>query len=65
MKVQVPVNDYYEHMRGYQAEPLGEYSNAQRHVYFSRPMGKYITARRRGAKMELEFTEDCPCGSDN
>lgn len=64
-RVSVPLGDYYSHLRGYQAEPLPEYSNKGRHVYFSRPLQQYITARRKGAKMEFEFTADCPCTYDH
>lgn len=65
MKTRVPMNDYHAHLQGYQAEPVREYSNGKRHVYYSRPMGKYIIARRRGNQIELEFTAECPCGSDD
>jgi hypothetical protein len=64
-RVSVQLGDYHAHIQGYQGEPLPEYSNAKRHVYFSRPLQKYITARRKGAKMELEFTADCPCTYDH
>jgi hypothetical protein len=63
--IEVPFNDLQYHLRAYRAQPLAEYSNAQRHVYFSPPMKIYITVRSKKGKAELEFTEDCPCSYDD
>ena len=49
---------------GYQAEADRDLSNGKRHVYFSRPMGKWIIVRRRGNQAEFEFKNDCPCSYD-
>jgi hypothetical protein len=61
MKTRVPIADVNAHLRGYQAAIEREYSNNNRHVYFSRPMQKWIIVRRRGNQAELEFTDECPC----
>lgn len=63
--VQVPFSDLRAHLRGYRAQPLPEYSNEKRHVYFSPPMKVYITVRSKDGKAELEFTDDCPCSYDD
>lgn len=64
-KSKVSASDYQAVLRGYQAQPLSEYSNDKRHVYYSAPLQNYITVRRtRSGSMELEFTADCPCGTD-
>lgn len=54
----------YKHLQGYQAEADYELSNNRRHVYFSRPMGKWIIVRRKGNQAEFEFKNDCPCDYD-
>jgi hypothetical protein len=55
----------YEHLRGYQAEAEPGISNGKRHVYYSRPMRKWIIVRRRGNQAEFEFKDDCPCDYDH
>lgn len=65
MTVEVPIEDLQKHLQNYRAEPLPEYSNNKRHVYFLRHTGQYITVRRVGKKAELEFTTDCPCSYDD
>jgi hypothetical protein len=50
---------------GYRARLQSEYSNNRRHVYFSRPLQKYIVVRRRGSMAELEFLDECPCDYDD
>jgi hypothetical protein len=64
-RVSVPIGDLQAHLRGYQAKGLPEYSNNQRHVYQSQPMGLYITVRRKGGSAELEFTSECPCAYED
>jgi hypothetical protein len=63
--VKVPFPDLQAHLRGYRAQPLAEYSNAKRHVYFVPHLKKYITVRSKGGQAELEFTDDCPCTYDD
>ncbi len=48
-------------LRGYRAEIDRDSSNGKKHVYFSRPLQKWITVRRKGTMFELEFTNECPC----
>lgn len=60
-----PWNDLPLHLQGYQARPLPEYSNSNRHVYKSNTVG-YITVRKKGNTAHLEFTGNvCPCGWDD
>ena len=61
----VPVSDMHAHLQAYQAEPLREYSNGKRHVYYLRHSNKYLTVRKKGNKVEFEFTDDCPCTYDD
>ncbi len=63
--VSVPFSDMKAHLAGYQAQPLPEYSNNKRHVYFSRSMQQYITVRSMNGMAEFEFTADCPCTYDD
>lgn len=66
MFVSVPISDLNAHLRAYRAEPLPEYSNNKRHVYYIRHANKYITVRKRkSGEAELEFTTDCPCSYDD
>jgi hypothetical protein len=64
MKTQVPIRDMHSHLQGYQAEADRDLSNNKRHVYFSRPMNKWIIVRRKGNMAEFEFKNDCPCSYD-
>lgn len=63
--VTIPVADLQAHLRGYRAQPLPEYSNNKRHVYFMPHLKTYITVRRVGNQYELEFTQECPCSYDD
>ena len=65
MKSKVPIQDLNAHLRGYRASLLREYSNNEKHVFFSRPMGQWITVTRKGNSAQLEFTDFCPCGEDD
>ncbi len=63
--VRVPMADVPAHLQGYRAQPLREYSNNKRHVYFVPHLKQYITVRKKGELAELEFTVDCPCTYDD
>lgn len=53
-------------LKGYRARLERDYSNNKRHVYFSRPLQKWIVVRPKGkTQVELEFTDECPCGTDD
>lgn len=45
----------------YRAEIQRDVSSRQGHIYFSRPVNKWILVRRKGDKAILEFHNDCPC----
>jgi hypothetical protein len=65
-KVSIPKSEFAAVLRGYQASPLREYSNNRRHVYFSAPLQHYIVVRAlKSGDVELEFTPECPCGTDD
>lgn len=63
--VTVPFSDLQAHLRAYGAQPLREYSNGRRHVYYMPSVKQYITVRSKGGEAELEFTADCPCSYDD
>jgi hypothetical protein len=63
-KVKVPRADYQALLRGYGAHPLGEYSNNRRHVYYSSALQNYLVVRMRAGDVEIEFTPECPCGTE-
>lgn len=66
-KSEVPLSEYQAVLRGYGARALPEYSNHRRHVYYSAALQNYIIVRRpKGSdSAELEFTPECPCGTDD
>lgn len=65
-RVKVPRDDYQALLRGYGAHPLAEYSNDKRHVYYSPALQNYLVVRAlRTGKVEIEFTPECPCGTDS
>jgi hypothetical protein len=65
-KTKIPMEQYHATIARYKGVPEREYTNSKRHVYFSRPLRKWIIARPKGKKhMELEFTPDCPCSYDH
>lgn len=37
-------------------------STEQAHIYFSKPLKKFVTAIRKGESAILTFTDECPCG---
>lgn len=64
--VVVPMKDVNAHLRAYRAQPLREYSNERRHVFYVPSTKVYITVRALGrGKAEMEFTRECPCGYDD
>jgi hypothetical protein len=64
--ITVPARDVNAHLRAYRAQPLREYSNDRRHVYYVPSTKIYITVRGvGGGNVELEFTSECPCGYDD
>lgn len=64
-KVKVPKADYQAILRGYSAHPLAEYSNNRRHVYYSPALQNYLVVRAlRSGDVEVEFTPECPCGTE-
>ena len=65
MKATVPIEDVGAYIKKYRARLEREYSNASRHVYYSRPMRQWIIVRRKGDQAEFEFTSECPCDSDD
>jgi hypothetical protein len=48
-------------LRGYRAEFQRDVSSTDGHIYYSRPLGKWLLVRRKGDKIEVSFHTDCPC----
>lgn len=61
----VPIGEMNTYLRRYRAALDRENSNAHRHVFWSRPLQKWIIVRRRGDQAEFEFSDECPCDSDD
>lgn len=60
-KMTVPIAQLNEYLRRYQAVLHRDVSNEKAHVYFSRPVGKWIAVLRKGDNAILTFTAECPC----
>lgn len=65
MKSSVPMANLNQYIRGYRAEFKSDLSDGKKHVYYARPMRKWITVRRNGNMAEMEFTDDCPCAFED
>jgi len=60
-RAKVPLAQLHVWLKRYQAERQREYSTELAHVYFSRPMQRWITVLRQGDEAILTFTSECPC----
>lgn len=65
MRASVPIEQMYTQLHRYRAQLDRGNSNSHRHVYWSRPLQKWIIVRRRGNQAEFEFSDECPCDSDD
>jgi hypothetical protein len=58
-------NNYHGFLRQYQAVFDKQTSDSSRHIFFSRPTGKWIKAVHKGATgIDVSFHDDCPCSED-
>jgi hypothetical protein len=55
--------ELYDFYRQYRAELLRDLGSEKGQVYWSRPVGQYILAMRKGNNVILTFhaEDDCPC----
>lgn len=60
-RAKVPLAQVHDYLRRYQAEIHRDVSTEKAHVYYSRPMQKWIAVVRSGNDAILTFTEECPC----
>ena len=60
-KLIVPASHAQAKLAEYRAEFDRDSSTEKGHVYWSRPVGMWILAMRKGANVELTFHHDCPC----
>ena len=57
----VPLGELHDTLRKYRAEIQRDVSSNKGHIYFSRPLGKWILVQRKGDNAKLTFHNDCPC----
>lgn len=60
-RTEVPMQSLTEVLRRYQAVLHRDVSTDKAHVYFSRPVQRWIAVMRKGDNAILTFTEECPC----
>jgi len=60
-RTEVPLTQLNDVLRRYQASIQRDVSTEKAHVYFSRPVQRWIAVVRKGDKAILTFTEECPC----
>jgi hypothetical protein len=57
----IPVTQLQDVLRRYQAVIHRDVSTEKAHVYFSRPIQKWIAVVRQGDNAILTFSDECPC----
>lgn len=57
----VPLDQLAQYIQRYQAVRHPDVSVQNAHVYFSKPIQKWITVMRSGNNAILTFTDACPC----
>lgn len=57
----IPVTQLQDVLRRYQAVIHRDVSTEKAHVYFSRPIQKWIAVVRQGNNVILTFSDECPC----
>ena len=55
------LGDYHGFLRQYQAVQDKRTSDDGRHIFYSRPTGKWIKSTRKGSKIVVTFHDECPC----
>lgn len=57
----IPFGQLAATLKQYRAELHRDVSTEKAHIYYSRPMGKWIAVLRKGENAILSFHNDCPC----
>jgi hypothetical protein len=57
----VPVDQFHGTLKQYHAVMHRDVSTDKGHIYYSRPIQKWILAQRKGDKVRLTFHDECPC----
>ena len=52
---------YHAFLRQYQAVRDARTSDSDRHIFYSRPTGKWIKATTKKGKIVVTFHDECPC----
>jgi hypothetical protein len=52
---------YHAFLKQYRAEPQRSVSTLDGHIFYSRPVGKWMLARMKGNKVTVTFSDTCPC----
>lgn len=60
-KFTIPFEQLQATLQRYRAEIHRDVSTEKAHVYFSRPMQKWIAVVKKGDNAILTFHEECPC----
>lgn len=64
-RIAVEPNDLQAYLRRYAAVFHKDVSTPRRHIYFSRPTGKWIKVKSANGKFYLTFHNECPCGGED
>jgi hypothetical protein len=48
-------------LAGYRAEFQRDVSSTDGHIYWSKPLRKWMLVRKKGMTVDVTFHNDCPC----
>lgn len=57
----VAVSGLHARLRQLGAEYYQERSTSKAHVYYARPLRRWLKVMRRGESCRIEYWADCPC----
>lgn len=57
----VGLGELHSTLRNYRAEIQRDVSTNKGHIYYSRPLQKWLLVQRKGDKAKISFHADCPC----
>lgn len=55
------IPSYHAFLKQYQAKLDRSTSDDSRHIFYSRPTGKWLKAVPKGKKITVTFHNECPC----
>lgn len=55
------VGEYHNFLKQYQATLDRRTSDANRHIFYSRPTGMWFKAQIKGKKIKVTSHKECPC----